>query len=184
MPITNWLSVKGRKVALIVIAATFVQQLAFALLGTSCAAGSQFEIGLICLVSNPPVERDRQQAALVGSLRGFAAPAAPHLARSYRDAAGQPKYPFVCVGCGLQTKHFAKRAAVESSGVDVEQLHSRELPAVCEVCGAEGAENHHWAPEALFGSESASWPTSFLCQKCHSRWHQIVTPNISGRPKA
>ena len=30
---------------------------------------------------NPPVERDRQQAALVGSLRGFAAPAAPHLAR-------------------------------------------------------------------------------------------------------
>ncbi|GIK24549.1 MAG: hypothetical protein K8F32_04300 [Rhodocyclaceae bacterium] len=50
MPFANWLSVKGRKVALIVIAATLVQQLAFALLGTSCAAGSQFEIGLICLV--------------------------------------------------------------------------------------------------------------------------------------
>lgn len=31
--------------------------------------------------SNIPVERDRQQAALVGSLRGFAAPAAPHLQR-------------------------------------------------------------------------------------------------------
>lgn len=33
------------------------------------------------LTPNPPVERDRQPAALVGSLRGFAAPAAPHLAR-------------------------------------------------------------------------------------------------------
>ena len=31
--------------------------------------------------SNIPLERDRQQAALVGSLRGFAAPAAPQLAR-------------------------------------------------------------------------------------------------------
>ena len=30
---------------------------------------------------NPSVERDRRQAALAGSLRGFAAPAAPHLAR-------------------------------------------------------------------------------------------------------
>jgi len=30
---------------------------------------------------NPPVERDRREAALLGSLRGFAAPAAAHLAR-------------------------------------------------------------------------------------------------------
>ena len=30
---------------------------------------------------NPPVERDRREAALLGTLRGFAAPAAPHLAR-------------------------------------------------------------------------------------------------------
>ena len=33
------------------------------------------------LRSNPPVERDRREAALLGSLRGFAAPAAPHLRR-------------------------------------------------------------------------------------------------------
>jgi len=31
--------------------------------------------------SNIPVERDRPKAALWGSLRGFAAPAAPHLQR-------------------------------------------------------------------------------------------------------
>ncbi len=33
------------------------------------------------MVANPPVERDRREAALLGSLRGFAAPAAPHLRR-------------------------------------------------------------------------------------------------------
>ena len=33
------------------------------------------------MLSNIPVERDRREAALLGSLRGFAAPAAPHLAR-------------------------------------------------------------------------------------------------------
>ena len=32
-------------------------------------------------MANPPVERGRREAALLGSLRGFAAPAAPHLAR-------------------------------------------------------------------------------------------------------
>lgn len=30
---------------------------------------------------NPSLERERQPAALVGSLRGFAAPATPHLKR-------------------------------------------------------------------------------------------------------
>jgi hypothetical protein len=33
------------------------------------------------ITPNIPVERDRPKAALWGSLRGFAAPAAPHLAR-------------------------------------------------------------------------------------------------------
>ncbi len=32
--------------------------------------------------ANPPVERDRREAAVLGSPHGFAAPAAPHLARS------------------------------------------------------------------------------------------------------
>jgi hypothetical protein len=30
---------------------------------------------------NPPLERDRREAALLGSLRGYAASAAPQLAR-------------------------------------------------------------------------------------------------------
>ena len=36
---------------------------------------------------NPPVEWDRREAALLGSLRGFAAPAAPHLARYASEGA-------------------------------------------------------------------------------------------------
>jgi hypothetical protein len=36
------------------------------------------------LGSNPPLERDRRQAALAGTLRGFAAPAAPDLERYTR----------------------------------------------------------------------------------------------------
>lgn len=39
------------------------------------------EAQLNSISPNPPVERDRLPAALAGSLRGFAAPAAPHLAR-------------------------------------------------------------------------------------------------------
>lgn len=33
------------------------------------------------LLANPSVERDRLQAALAGTFRGFAAPAAPHVKR-------------------------------------------------------------------------------------------------------
>ena len=96
----------------------------------------------------------------------------------YVDAGGKPKYPFVCLGCGRRTQHFAKRKAVEASGVAVHQMHPMTLPFVCEVCGEEGAEEHHWAPWHLFGDEANRWPTSFLCRTCHERWHGVVTPNM------
>ena len=44
-------------------------------------ARAQFPVPSHASSPNPPVERDRRQAGLAGSLRGFAAPAAPHLAR-------------------------------------------------------------------------------------------------------
>jgi len=97
----------------------------------------------------------------------------------YTDAAGKPKYPFVCVGCGKRTQGYAKRKVVERSGIEVQQLYPMTLPFICEVCGAEGAENHHWAPYHLFGDEAGHWPQSFLCPSCHQKWHDIVTPNMS-----
>jgi hypothetical protein len=36
-------------------------------------------------------------------------------------------------------------------------------------------ENHHWAPQSLF-PDAHRWPQSWLCRKCHNRWHQLVTP--------
>ena len=39
------------------------------------------------------------------------------------------------------------------------------------VCGAEGAELHHWAPKEVFGQEANAWPTAFLCVACHQEWH-------------
>ena len=51
----------------------------------STAAPQQtVRVGMICfrtVCPNPPVERDRREAPLLGSLRAFAASAAPHLAR-------------------------------------------------------------------------------------------------------
>jgi hypothetical protein len=96
----------------------------------------------------------------------------------YTDAGGNPKYPFVCVACGKRTQRFAKRKAVETSGIEVHRMHPMTLPYVCEVCDSEGAERHHWAPEHLFESDSEKWPTSYLCPPCHKKWHDIVTPNM------
>lgn len=48
---------------------------------------------------------------------------------------------------------------------------------MCEKCGALGTELHHWAPRAYF-NDAEEWPKSYLCQKCHSLWHSVVTPKI------
>ena len=48
----------------------------------------------------------------------------------------------------------------------------------CVVCGARGAEMHHWAPRAIFGKdECEQWPKDFLCKSCHDLWHLKVTPS-------
>jgi DNA-directed RNA polymerase subunit M/transcription elongation factor TFIIS len=108
---------------------------------------------------------------------------------------GRTIYPFVCVSCGAVQSQYAKAAIAEE--------HAREhgpLPKVqtrtmakprqfaamakaaeerrCEVCGGSNAQQHHWAPWHLFGDEAQEWPTSYLCQPCHTRWHQIVTPDM------
>lgn len=50
----------------------------------------------------------------------------------------------------------------------------------CDACGeVTSVQEHHWAPRHLFGDECESWPKGWLCQPCHTRWHQVVTPNMS-----
>lgn len=49
----------------------------------------------------------------------------------------------------------------------------------CAVCGSRGAERHHWAPKAIFGTnECEQWPKDYLCKKCHDKWHKLVTPQL------
>lgn len=53
----------------------------------------------------------------------------------------------------------------------------------CAVCGALGAEYHHWAPRHLFGDDADKWPGAYLCKQHHDLWHRLVTPLMS-RAKA
>jgi hypothetical protein len=88
-------------------------------------------------------------------------------------------YPYVCESCGLQTQQYAKKALIKELGIEPSEIKPRYPRHKCEVCGASGAENHHWAPYYLFGDESERWPTSYLCAHCHKRWHDIVTPQMA-----
>ncbi|MBO9602559.1 MAG: hypothetical protein J7496_08635 [Novosphingobium sp.] len=119
-----------------------------------------------------------------------------------QNRAGATIYPFFCLHCGEVTQQYAKKDVAEEyarkhgslakvltktamkvlRGEEPATIESRVMPP-CEVCGStEKIEEHHWAPFYLFGAESEKWPTSFLCQKCHVRWHQTVTPNMGRRP--
>jgi hypothetical protein len=53
----------------------------------------------------------------------------------------------------------------------------------CVVCGNDGAERHHFAPQALaeyFGANWDKWPTAYLCTHCHQLWHKATTPFLPG----
>lgn len=56
-------------------------------------------------------------------------------------------------------------------------------PNPCQRCGTHtNTQMHHWAPSYLFGWQEANrWPTGWLCQPCHTTWHQTVTPNMNRR---
>lgn len=59
------------------------------------------------------------------------------------------------------------------------------ISAMCQRCGAtedqQTLHRHHWGVRALF-PDAEEWPTSVLCQPCHSRWHSTVTPNLRRSP--
>lgn len=114
---------------------------------------------------------------------------------------GRPIFPFFCLDCDCVLQRYATKAAAEAERVRLgglpalqtktERLIAAGHPAEvfaealgpCVVCGSiDNIERHHWAPFHLFGAECDKWPTSPLCQPCHVRWHQIVTPNM-GKPR-
>jgi hypothetical protein len=95
---------------------------------------------------------------------------------------GHEIHPLVCGDCGYRSKVCAPKTVVENYakqiGVTVTyQLIDEDLPC-CEVCNKPGAEWHHWAPWYLFGNEAERWPKSWLCQSCHTRWHQVIATGV------
>lgn len=90
-------------------------------------------------------------------------------------ASGSTVHPYYCSGCGTRTQLYERKETARRMGCSVKiSIPIREIRK-CEVCGAEGAEVHHWAPRSIFGDEAERWPTSLLCVPCHSKWHSLLT---------
>jgi hypothetical protein len=117
-----------------------------------------------------------------------------------QNRGGATVHPFYCLHCGEVSQQYASQkvaaeyAAQHGPLTKVMTKTERKIAEgkispyreedyrSCEVCGStEKIEKHHWAPWHLFGPESEEWPTSYLCQSCHVRWHQTVTPDMSKR---
>ena len=119
-----------------------------------------------------------------------------------RKIRGHVIHPYNCADCGKVMLQYASKAAARAYSMTTRRALKRgytvterrmaagEIDAArfdhnqpCEVCGSTGdTQVHHWAPFHLFGEESIDWPTGHLCQACHTRWHQVVTPNMGSRP--
>lgn len=97
-----------------------------------------------------------------------------------------------CISCNrsADSKFISKQKAcriLRPFGKTIEDLpienDYREGGAECEVCGAFGAEYHHWLPQCFAEQvpNHSAWPASFLCKPCHDIWHELVTPYLPGR---
>jgi len=62
-----------------------------------------------------------------------------------RNQGGSLQHLFMC-NCGHRTTHFISKKAIEVAGIEALEVQPRHKRHKCEVCGADGAENHHWAP--------------------------------------
>jgi hypothetical protein len=101
-------------------------------------------------------------------------------------ANGVEHFGWWCLECRgwVQSKSggiWIDKATLEDNGVDLSlaPVVDRLDQPRCARCGARGAEEHHWAPRALFGKDEADrWPKDYLCKECHARWHRMVTPAL------
>ena len=92
---------------------------------------------------------------------------------------GHRQYRACCLRCGHSTTRNIPHNALSQHEREWARVIRQNEPrsqqqARCERCGEMGAvELHHWAPRALF-EDCHRWPTAWLCQGCHARWHQIM----------
>lgn len=91
-----------------------------------------------------------------------------------------------CVAHNGKAGPYITHDKIKAAGIEI-----NELPIIenysdqeqCIVCGALGAELHHWAPKHLFGDNAEAYPKSFLCHHHHMQWHDLMTPEMSRRQK-
>ena len=105
---------------------------------------------------------------------------------------GTRQYFWWCKRCKRITpqatylKHDDVKAVCAHFGKDISEIpvlnnYAKDNRIRCAVCGAVGAEYHHWAPQSMreaFGLEWPQWPTAYLCKAHHDQWHKIVTPQL------
>lgn len=100
---------------------------------------------------------------------------------------GSESFTWVCPRCNwknpFQGNYYISKEEVSSrlTSAQIECLPLLIQPSDvrCAVCGNRNAEQHHWAPTAIFGKNVAEqWPKDYLCKKHHDEWHKTVTPQL------
>jgi hypothetical protein len=107
---------------------------------------------------------------------------------------GAEQFMWFCTRCGHvadSRRPFVKKSLVLDwvangkipSLQHIQIVNDYRNLAHCEVCGAAGAELHHWMPQAFSKvvDDISKWPVGYLCKSCHDRWHEAVTPYLPGR---
>jgi len=93
----------------------------------------------------------------------------------YINAGGHETYPYVCNCCQKRLAYYlTKKQAEILKPLDEYPIEYSENIELCDRCGAVGSEFHHYGPRHIFGSDSDSWGSGMLCQKCHALWHQKI----------
>ena len=80
---------------------------------------------------------------------------------------------------------WVTREFVAALGVDVDSVPvvARDLyRRRCQRCQRTAlCEDHHWAPQAIFGPDAGSWPVGPLCADCHRLYSKTLEQYIERR---
>src|SRR5574340_592934 len=95
---------------------------------------------------------------------------------------GTSQIYWLCMAHNGAAGHTITHDKVKAAGINIDELpviENYSSQEQCIVCGAVGAELHHWAPKHLFGDTAEAYPKSYLCHHHHMLWHDLVTPDMN-----
>jgi hypothetical protein len=117
------------------------------------------------------------------------------LLRRIINAGGASMVAWRCTGCQTWTPSPAQWIKHETVKAIIGGRHTidnipiyEDYRIPCAICGAMGAQYHHWFPQvfkdhAEVSPEWGAWAGHGieLCQYHHDLWHDLVTPWMPGR---